>query len=313
MSTHAADATEGPGFAYVDGEFCPIAEAKMPLMDWGILRSDATYDVIKVTDDRIFRLEDYLSRLRRGCELLGMQITESWSEVGSILAECVARAELPTCVGYLIVTRGVPPLGMLRDPRLSRNRLYAMALPIPWIIEPHDHDRALSAAIGSRVRIDPESVDPTIKNFHWQDLVQSLRGAFSEGADTAILLDRDGNVTEGPGFNVFIVRDRKLLTPSRGVLAGITRKSVLEIAAELGLSSEETEFTADQLREADEVFGSSTAGGVVPFGRIDRNIIGDGGPGPVTRAIRARLAEWYVSPEHTLSVADARAGGAVVA
>jgi branched-chain amino acid aminotransferase len=211
------------------------------------------------------------------------------------------------------VTRGVPPLGMLRDLRLARNRLYAMALPIPWIIDPRDPDRALSAAIGSKRRIDPGSVDPTIKNFHWQDLVQSLRCAYAEGADTAILLDREDNVTEGPGFNLFIVRGGKLLTPAKGVLGGITRNSALEIAAELGISADETTVTLDELRQADEVFGTSTAGGIVPLGRIDGQPVGDGRPGPITRTIRARLAEWYVSPEHTISVAEARAGGAFVA
>jgi branched-chain amino acid aminotransferase len=242
-----------------------------------------------------------------------MNIAEPWSQVRSILAECAARAELATCVVYAIVTRGVPPLGMLRDPRVARNRLYAMALPIPWIIDPNDHERALSAAIGSKRRIDPESVDPTIKNFHWQDLVQSLRGAFAQGADTTILLDRDGNVTEGPGFNVFIVRDGRLVTPDKGVLEGITRSSALEIAAELELPAEETAVTLDALRQADEVFGTSTAGGIIPFGQIDNRPVGDGRPGPVTRSVRARLAEWYVSPEHTVSVDRARAGGAVMA
>jgi branched-chain amino acid aminotransferase len=311
VTTRKLEATEGDGFAYVDGEFCSIAEAKMPLMEWGILRSDATYDVLKATEGRIFRLDDHLDRLRRGSGLLGMEIAEPWSEVGSILAECVARSEMATCAIYVIVTRGVPPLGMLRDPRLARNRLYAMALPIPWMIDPGDHERALALAVGEKLRIDPESVDPTIKNFHWQDLVQSLRGAYADGADTTILLDRDGNVTEGPGFNVFVVRDGRLQTPDRGVLLGITRKSALEIAAELGLEAEETTVNLDVFRQADEIFGTSTAGGIVPFGQLDGRPVGDGRPGAITRRIRERLAEWYVSPEHTIGVAESRVGRTV--
>jgi branched-chain amino acid aminotransferase len=283
------------------------------LLDWGILRSDATFDVLKVTEGRFFRPEDHLSRLRRGCELLGMQIREPWSEIASILAECVERAELATCVAYAIVTRGVPPLGMLRDPRLARNRLYAMAVPPPWIADPGDHKAALSAAIGLKRRIPPESVDPTIKNFHWQDMVQSIRSAFAEGADTAIMLDRDGNVTEGPGFNIFMVKDGRVLTPAKGVLEGITRKSALEIADELGVPTEETTVSVEMLRGADEVFGTSTAGGIIPFGHIDGRRIGEGGAGPITIRIRASLADWYVSPEHTVAVAEARAGRAVIA
>jgi branched-chain amino acid aminotransferase len=135
----------------------------------------------------------------------------------------------------------------------------------------------------------------------------------AQGAATTILLDRDDNVTEGPGFNVFILRDGLLLTPNKGVLQGITRKCALEIAAELGLRAQETTVTLDALLHADEVFGTSTAGGVVPFGQIDDRPVGDGSPGPVTRRIRARLDAWYVSPAHTISVTEARAGGAVVA
>jgi branched-chain amino acid aminotransferase len=242
-----------------------------------------------------------------------MRIDPSWSEVGSILAECVDRSGLDTCAVYAIVSRGVPPLGMLRDPRLARNRLYAMAVPFPWIIPPGDDDRALAAGIGEHLRIDPESVDPTIKNFHWQDLVLSLLGAQAEGAETTILLDRDGNVTEGPGLNVFIVRDGSLFTPARGVLEGITRMSALEIAGELGIPAETTTVTLSELQNADEVFGTSTAGGIVPIGKLDGRPIGDGLPGPVTRRIRTELREWYRSPEHTASVSDVRLRGAALA
>jgi branched-chain amino acid aminotransferase len=305
----SAEATDGPGYAYIDGDFCPISEAKIPLMDWAILRSDATYDVIRVSNGRFFRLDDHLARLRRGTELLGMQIAPNWSEVGSILAECVERSGLETCAAYAIVSRGVPPLGMLRDPRLARNRLYAMAVPIPWIIDPDDDDRALGAGIGGRPRIDPDSVDPTIKNFHWQDLVQSLLGVQMDGADTTILLDRNGNVTEGPGLNVFIVSDGGLRTPDRGVLEGITRRSVLEIAEQLGLGAETRTVTRRELQDADEVFGTSTAGGIVPIGKLDGEPIGDGRPGPVTRKLRTELRKWYSSPEHTASVSDVRVRG----
>jgi branched-chain amino acid aminotransferase len=300
------EAPDGPGYAYIDGRLCPIIEAKVPLMDWGLLRSDATYDVIKVTEQRFFRIADHIARLKRSTGMLGLQIAESFDEVARILAECVARSELETCVAYAIVTRGVPPLGMSRDPRQARNRLYAMALPIPWLIDPADRERALRAVTGAKRRIDPASVDPTVKNFHWLDLVQSVRGAHDEDADTAILLDLDGNVTEGPGFNVFLVSGQRLITPDRGVLLGITRKSVLEIGSELGLTPEVRTVSYDELCSADEAFGTSSAGGVVPLGSIDGRTIGEGRPGPVTNRIRDRLAQWQISLEHSTHVSELR-------
>ena len=275
-------------------------------MDWGLLRSDATYDVIKVTEARFFRIADHMSRLKRSTEMLGLQIAESFDEVTQILAECVARSELETCVAYAIVTRGVPPLGMSRDPRQARNRLYAMAVPIPWLIDPADRQRALRAVTGAKRRIDPASVDPTVKNFHWLDLVQSVRAAFDEDADTTILLDLDGNVTEGPGFNVFLVSGRRLITPDHGVLLGITRQSVLEIGSELGLTTEVRSVRHDEIRTADEAFGTSSAGGIMPLGSIDGQAIGAGRPGPVTNSIRDRLAQWQVSSEHSTPVTELR-------
>jgi branched-chain amino acid aminotransferase len=298
------EATEGPGYAYIDGRFCPISEARIPLMDWGVLRSDATYDVLKVVDGRFFRIDDHLVRLRRSSDALGFEIAETWAEVRSILGEMVARSELDTCAVYAIITRGVPPLGMSRDPRDARNRFYAMAVPIPVFMAPSDQDRALAATIGPMLRIDRRSVDPTVKNFHWLDLIQSLRAAFAGDADTTILLDGDGNVTEGPGFNVFVVRDGALATPARGVLEGITRMTVMDIAQELGVPCEQRTVTLDEVRAADEIFGSSTAGGIIPIGLLDGQPVGDGSPGPMTRSFRDKLYEYQHSPDYTVSVRD---------
>ena len=298
----APEAPDGPGYAYVDGRLCPIAEAAMPLMDWGILRSDATYDVLKVTDRRIFRLDDHLARLRSSSERLGFAIAEPWESLPRILAECVDRSGLETCVIYAIITRGVPPLGMNRDPRAARNRLYAMAVPVPGFIAPGDNEHALSAAIGTSRRIDPSSLDPTIKNFHWLDMIQSLRSAFAVEADTTIMLDMAGDVTEGPGFNVFVLVDDELRTPVRGVLEGVTRRTAIELAAELGIPCTEGSVTVEDLLGATEVFGTSTAGGILPFGRIEGRPIGNGRPGLVTLAMRAGLAARQASPAWTTGV-----------
>jgi branched-chain amino acid aminotransferase len=304
----AAEAPDGPGFAYVDGDFCGLDEAKLPLMDWGFLRSDATYDVIRVNDGRFFRIEDHLARFRRSSEALGFSLAESWPEVRRILGEVVRRSELEDCVCYAIATRGVPPLRMSRDPRDARNRLYAMAVPILRFVQPGEAERAIAVTIGPKRRIDPSSVDPTIKNFHWQDLIQSLRDAQGRQADSTILLDLAGHVTEGPGFNVFIARDGRLATPASGVLEGITRKTVFEMAGDHGIPCVEADLTPGDLRAADEVFGTTTAGGIIPIGRRDGVPFGNGGPGPITRLMRTTLAEYERSPDHSVGVGEVCAG-----
>ena len=128
----------------------------------------------------------------------------------------------------MVCTRGVPPPGS-RDPRLATNRFYAYALPFVWIAPPEKQREGIDLFISQRQRIAPGSVDPTVKNYHWLDLVQSLFDAYDRGADTSCVVDAAGNITEGPGFNVFVVRDGVVSTADRGVLEGISRRTVIEL------------------------------------------------------------------------------------
>src|SRR5215469_2251912 len=154
---------------------------------------------------------------------------------------------------WMVCTRGRPPAGS-RDLRLCENRFIAYALPFVWIANPEKQQRGLHAIISSFTRIPAQSVDPRIKNYHWLDMVRSQFEAYEHEADLPILLDLDGNVAEGPGFNVFAVTDGKVATPDFGMLEGITRRSVLEVCKAIGVPAEERKMPAAELREADEIF-----------------------------------------------------------
>ncbi|MCA1688165.1 MAG: aminotransferase class IV, partial [Actinobacteria bacterium] len=277
------------GTAFVDGRFVPVAEARVPILDWGFLRSDATYDVAHVWRGSFFRLEDHLDRFERGMARLHMSLPYERSEIRDILIECVRLSGLRDAYAEIICTRGVPPPGS-RDPRDCENNFFAFAVPFVWIAEPEKQERGLHATISRVQRIGPGSVDPTVKNYHWLDLELGLYEAYERGGETVILVDPTDNIVEGPGFNVFTVKDGKVSTPSRGVLEGITRKTVMELAAEHGLPLEAREVPAEEVRRADEVFLTSTAGGVIPVTTVDGNAVGDGEPGPVT--LRLREAYW---------------------
>ena len=124
-------------------------------------------------------------------------------------------------------------------------------------------------------------------------MVRALFEAEDAGADTAILLDRDGRVTEGPGFNVFMVRDGVVISPDRGALEGITRQTVFDLCDELGITWRIAPIGADELRAADEIFTSTTAGGVMPVSRIDGTILCNDRPGPVSSRIKDRYWQWH--------------------
>ena len=128
------------------------------------------------------------------------------------------------------------------------------------------------------------------KNFHWLDLTMGLLEAYDSGCDIDVLTDDRGNVTEGPGFNIFVVKDGRLLTPDKGVFDGMTRRTVLELCRETNLAAGEAPVPAGALADADEVFITSTAGGIIPITRVESVPVGDGHPGPVT--LRLKQLYW---------------------
>ncbi len=300
------------GAAFIDGAYVPIGEARIPILDWGFLKSDSTYDVVHVWRGSFFRLEDHLDRFERSVAGLRMTLPYSRAEIVGILTECVRLSELREAYVEMLCTRGVPPPGT-RDPRDCANRFVGFAIPFVWIADAEQRARGLHLIISSVPRIAPESVDPTIKNYHWGDFVRGLFDAYDRGGETTVLVDHQGNVTEGPGFNIFAVNGGKVFTPAHGVLLGITRRTVIELCEELGAEAAAGVLAADALRTADEVFVSSTAGGIMPVTRIDGRALGDGEPGPFTTRIHdlywsKKEAGWYATPIDYGETTLARAG-----
>jgi branched-chain amino acid aminotransferase len=289
------------GAAFVEGRFVPVSEARIPILDWGFLRSDATYDVAHVWRGSFFRLEDHLDRFERGMARLRMSLPYSRAEIRDTLIECVRLSGLREAYAEIVCTRGVPPPGS-RDPRECENNFFAFAVPFVWIADPEKQERGLHATIARVQRIGPESVDPTVKNYHWLDLELGLYEAYDRGGETVILVDREDNVVEGPGFNVFAVKDGRIATPSRGILEGITRKTVIELAAGHEIALEQRAVPAKEARRADEAFLTSTAGGVIPVTKVDGEPIGDGAPGPVTLRLREAYWELHGDPRFATPV-----------
>ncbi len=279
---------DSTGVAFIDGGYCPIGEAKISVLDWGFLRSDATYDVVHVWQGRFFRLDAHLDRFHASMNSLRMTIPHDRDEVAAILHDCVRRSGLRDVYVEMICTRGVPRGGS-RDPREAENRFIAFAIPFGWILRPEERERGLNLIVSSIERIPPQSVDPTVKNYHWLDLVNGLFEAYDRGGQNVVLKDRAGHIAEGPGFNLFVVQGGRVTTPGSGVLEGITRRTALELCAELGIPAETGAISEGALRAADEVFATSTAGGIMPVTRVDGVAVGDGRPGPLT----ARLIELY--------------------
>ena len=213
-----------------------MSQAKISVLDWGFLHSDATYDTVHVWNGRFFRLDLHLDRFFGGLEKLRMTIPFDRDGVAEILHNCVALSGHRAAYVEMLCTRGASPT-FSRDPRQAVNRFMAFAVPFGSVANAEQLQRGLHVAISDKVRIPPASIDPAIKNYHWLDLVRGLYDAYDRGAETALILDFNGNVAEGPGFNVFCVKDGRLSTPAIGVLPGITRRTVFDLCAEEGLAA----------------------------------------------------------------------------
>ena len=290
-----------PGVAYMDGRFCGISEAKISVLDWGFLRSDATYDVVHVWKGRFFRLEDHLDRFSRSLAKLRMTLPFDRDGLRAVLMECVRRTGFEDAYVEMICTRGRSP-NYGRDPRQAINNFIAFVIPFGWIADEEQRARGLSIAVARVKRIPAESVDPTVKNYHWLDIVAGLFEAYDRGAENVVLTDLSGNVTEGAGFNVFAVVDGQVFTPDRGVLEGITRRSAIELCAELGQPVTVAPLPVGRLHAAEEVFITSTAGGIMPVTKIDGDPVGSGKPGALTARLTALYWEKHKDPAWTSPV-----------
>jgi len=265
-----------------------MSEARISVLDWGFLRSDATYDVVHVWQGRFFRLDRHIDRFLQSVAKLRMTLPVDRDGLAGILMECVRRSGLKDAYVEMILTRGHSP-SFSRDPRDAVNNFIAFAIPFGWIMDEEQRRRGINLVIAETRRIPVESVDPTVKNYHWLDLVAGMFEAYDRGGENVVLIDLAGNITEGPGFNVFAVKAGRATTPNRGVLQGITRQTVIELCGELGIPVDTGTVTAGALRAADELFLTSTAGGIMPVTRIDGDPVGEGRPGPLT----GRLTDLY--------------------
>ena len=289
------------GVAFVRGQCVPIAEAAIPITDWGFLRSDATYDVVTVWDGAFFRLEAHLDRFMRSCKRWRLDPGLTREQITDVLTQCVRLSGLRASYVEMICTRGQPPWGS-RDPRLAVNQFYAFAVPYVWIANAEQREKGLHLVISDVQRIPATSVDPSAKNYHWNDLTMGLLGALDAGADSVLLVDALGNVVEGPGFNVFCVSKGVLVTPNEGMLEGVTRRTVIEMAQSLGFELQIRSLPADELRGAQEVFVSTSGGGVLPVTMIDDRTIADGKVGSITRKLVQTYWAWHTDPAYSLTI-----------
>ena len=274
------------GSAYTQDTYRPIEQGVVPITDAGFIHADAAYDVVSASAGFMFRMQDHIERFTASCEKFGLVNPYSKQETVEILHNLVKLAGLKDAYIWWAVTRGELEGGDRVRARY-KNKFYAFVTPYMFIHGDEMRVRGTRVKISEDyIRIPPEAVDPTAKNFHWMDMKLSIFEAIRSGAEWSVLTDAQGHLTEAPGCNVFLIKDGILKTPDSGCLEGITRQTVFELADELNLGLEVAKVPAQQLVDADEAFLTSTAGGIMPIAFVnDRALGGQNGPGELTTAL----------------------------
>ena len=291
------------GAAWIRGDVVPIAEATIGVTDWALTHSDAVYDVVPVWNGGFFRLPDYLTRFQASVAAAHMQIGMDDAAITDALNAMVGRSGLTCAYVSMTAARGTPRIPGNRDPRDCANHFYAWCVPYVHVVKPEVAEAGIALWLSQTTRrIPPDSVNPHAKNYHWGDFTAGLFEAKERGFESVLLPDHDGNVTEGPGFNVFALKDGTVVTPRDGVLRGITRQTVLEMARCEGFETHERALPIAELLEADDVFLSTSAGGVVPVARIGERVFSNGAAGETALRLRARYYALLDDPAYRTEI-----------
>lgn len=273
---------------YIDGEFVPESEAKISVFDHGFLYGDGVFEGIRAYEGRVFRLREHIDRLYDSAKAIDLEIPLSKEEFEKIILETLRINNLRDAYIRPIVTRGIGDLGL--DPRKCKKPTI-IVITKPWDKLYGDlYEKGLKAVTVAVRRNSYDALPPNIKSLNYLNNILAKIEANAKGGDEAILLDKDGFVSEGSGDNIFIVKKGKILTPPTiNNLKGITREVTIEIIKKHGISFEERNIGLYDLYTADEVFVTGTAAEIAPIVEIDGRKIGDGKPGRITKLLMAEF------------------------
>lgn len=276
----------------VDGRLATERDAVVSVFDHGFLFGEGVYEVMRTYRHRPFLFEPHMRRLRASAARIALPIPATDGEIGERIAATIAAAQLPgEAYIRLLVTRGVGEIGY--DPALCPSPTIVVIVKPHVELPPSSYADGVKIARVSVVRNHPSSVNPIIKSNNLLNNALAIQEAQKQGAAEALMKNHRGELAECAMSNIFLVTGGALRTPptDAGILAGVTRAFVLELAAKAGIPTREDVLRDADLDAADEVFFTSTTREIVPVTRVDDRVVRDGRPGPMTSRLRAAFAE----------------------
>ncbi len=270
---------------YVNGEFCEKEDARISVFDHGVLYGDGVFEGIRVYAGRIFKFDEHLERLYESAKSIDLAVPLPLDRMREAIRETVRRNRLPDAYIRVLITRGVGNLG-LNPYQCEKSGLIIIVDKIA-LYPPELYDRGLEVITVATQRNLPEAVNPRIKSLNYLNNILAKIEAINAGVEEAIMLNSFGFVSECAGDNIFAVRKGMILTPSisMGVLEGITRNVVIEMARGKGIEVKQLVMTRHDLFIAEECFLTGTAAEIIPVVKVDGRQIGEGKPGTLTREL----------------------------
>lgn len=246
--------------AWHNGIECVAQDLTVSIMDLGLIHSDATYDVIAFKNNQPLELDWHLERFINSCTAWRLPLNYTRDELAQAIHRVHNRTGWDSSIIWVSITRGIPGSGNPRDLQNCQPHLMIYAKPYQKF---NGTNRARVCSSTVVRRIPDVSINQQNKNFAWQDLTQAQWDAIDRGFDTAVIFGLDGYLSEGPGFNVAIVHNGRILAPATNRLPGVSMRLVEKLANQLGIPFEWTNITAQQADECDDMFLTTTVGNLV--------------------------------------------------
>ena len=278
---------------FVNGLFWPQSRAQVSVFDRGFTYGDGLFETLRAYRGAVFRLEDHLDRCSRSARLIFLELPMTRQELRTVVRETLKRNLLSDAIIRLTVTRGEQEPGLAIDPEAPPT-VVVHARPFEALSR-YSYEKGVRVSLFHNSAPRVGGINSQIKSCNFLSQIILRERARKEGVFEGIMIDSNKRIADGTTSNIFIVKNGILKTPAltEFVLPGVTRQVVLELAASLNISHEEQDLMVDDVYRADEVFLTNTRIEILPVQQADRQVIGTGTPGPVTRQLRALFLKTF--------------------
>jgi branched-chain amino acid aminotransferase len=274
---------------FINGTLYDKQDAKISVYDHGLLYGDGVFEGLRSYRGKVFRLEQHLKRLWESAKAIYLEIPLTREQVGAAIQQTLNANQIVDGYIRLVVTRGAGALGL--DPNKTSDSQVIIIADHIALYPAELYEHGLEIITASTMRIQSAALSPRIKSLNYLNNILAKIEGLQAGCLEALMLNHKGEIAECTGDNIFLARDGVLLTPSTdaGILEGITRDAVIELAVAAGIAVREVALTRHDVYIADECFLTGTAAEVIPVVNVDKRKIGSGKPGSITRNLMERF------------------------